>query len=111
MEVLEFTSAFDPDATDRTGARRSDLAGTPGHWARAFACAALVRAYSDADIRATCTGVYNPRLIPLRESLERLDAGLEREAMAAIAWFILCLSEEDHLDEQVSPGSCCFGWR
>lgn len=94
MEVLE-------TATYGDTARGS----FPGHWGRVFAAAALLRAYGDDGTAGTCTGLYYPSLIPLLTSLRRLDAGLERDAMASLAWLGLQPSTSDEAcDERLFLG-------
>jgi hypothetical protein len=78
-EILRFTCAAEPD----TDLNIQEWRGTRGHWARAFASAVLLRAYADCTI-----GNHNYVMIQLIESVRRLDAGFEPEAMAALAWFI-----------------------
>ncbi|MGD9921655.1 MAG: hypothetical protein AB7V13_09440 [Pseudorhodoplanes sp.] len=94
MEAVEFATYEDPDSV--TGAWH----GVRGHWARAFAAALLLRAYGDDEIASTCTGVYYPRLMTLLESLRSLDAGLEIEAMASLAWLVLRIHERDSEDSE-----------
>ena len=87
-EVLEFISSSEPDANHRMA---WELRGTPGHWARTFSCAVLLRAYGDVETRQIIHSGYNAAIIQLLESIRRIDAGMEADAMAALAWFILRL--------------------
>ncbi len=77
-EILEFSRFVEADADE-------DLVW---HWPRAFACAVLLRAYADPEVRDSSAGNYNDAMIQLIDSVRRLDAGLEPETMAALAWFI-----------------------
>jgi hypothetical protein len=94
LEVLESATYQEPD---------NPRGSFPGHWGRAFAAAALLRAYGDEGTASTCTGVYYPSLIQLLESLRRLDAGLERDGMASLAWLGLQQSTSDK-DERLFLG-------
>jgi hypothetical protein len=96
-EVLEFVRWQEPD--DPAGKPGQELRGTRGHWMRAFCCSALVRAYGDVETREIEHIGYGLALIQLLESLQRLDAGFEPEAMAALAWHIVRMNEEPYKDE------------
>jgi hypothetical protein len=85
-ELIRFSCSSEPDAERR---------GTRGHWARAFASAVVLRAQADEDVRRSDIHLVYP-VRQLAESIRRLDAGLEPEAMAALAWF-LQLSDVDDL--------------
>jgi len=82
-ELLRFSSSSEPKWTD-----------TRGHWARAFSCATLLRSYGDNEVRNSAAGDYSCVIMQLVESIRRLDAGLEPQAMAALAWFIIRLSDD-----------------
>lgn len=84
-EILEFSRFAEPDAA-QSSIRPSP--GTRGHWARAFACAVLLRSYADPEVRSTTAGNFDDAIIQLIESVRCLDAGLEPETMAELAWFI-----------------------
>jgi hypothetical protein len=100
-EVLSLNRWSEPDE-DRPD--EGEIPGIPGHWARAFCCAVLIRAYGDVETREIEHSGYSASIIMLLESLRRLDAGLEREAMSALAWFIdrLQTSNEDGVDDEVA---------
>ena len=80
-EVLEFSLNAEPDTE---------------HWPRAFASAVLLRAYGDEEVRQSAPAYYNYAVMPLVESIRRLDVGLEPEAMAALAWFIIRLGGDEY---------------
>jgi hypothetical protein len=99
-EALELTRWSEPDAVDRAG-REGELTGTRGHWARAFSCAALIRAYGDDETREIIDFGFDATLMQLLESLQRLNAGLEDEAMAAVAWFIPRLRDDLFAEDEI----------
>lgn len=99
-EVLELTRWSEPDAVDRAR-REGEMTGRRGHWARAFACAALIRAYGDEETREIIDFGFDATLMQLLESLERLNAGFEEEAMAAVAWFIPRLRDDLLLEDEI----------
>ncbi len=99
-EVLELTRWSEPDAVERAG-REGEMTGRRGHWARAFACAALIRAYGDEETRGIIDFGFDATLMQLLESLQRLNAGFEEEAMAAVAWFIPRLRDELLLEDEI----------
>ena len=78
-EFLRDSRAAEPDTDQNIEAWR----GARGHWTRAFASALLLRSYAECNI-----GNHNEVMIQLIESVRRLSAGFEPEAMAALAWFI-----------------------
>jgi hypothetical protein len=93
-EVLNFAKLLEPD---EPGAKLIwEFRGMPGHWVRAFCCAVLLRAYGDIETREIEHIGYGLALIQLLESLRRLDAGVEPEAMAALAWYIARMNEEPY---------------
>jgi hypothetical protein len=92
-ELLRFSSYSEPDAVDRKG-RRKEWVGTKGHWPRAFACAVLLRSFGDEEIRSSAIGNYNDAMIQMLESLRHLDMGFEPQAISALAWFIVCISDD-----------------
>jgi hypothetical protein len=86
-ELLRFSCAGDPEAM--VAVRR----GSRGHWARAFASAVLLRAYGDENFRQSDShGNYPVRA--LAESILSLDAGLEPEAMATLAWLVRLIDDD-----------------
>jgi hypothetical protein len=91
-ELLKFGSFSEPDAKRN---RDWKWTGTRGHWPRAFSCATLLRSYGDNEVRNSAAGNYDYAIMQLVESIRRLDAGLEPQAMAALAWFIIRLSDDD----------------
>lgn len=91
-ELLEFSLNAEPD-TDRHLVR--EWRGSRGHWPRAFASAVLVRAYGDEEVRQSVGEYYNYAVMPLVESIRRLDAGLESDAIAVLAWFIIRLGGDE----------------
>ena len=99
-EVLELTRWSEPDAVDRAG-REGEMTGRRGHWTRAFACAALIRAYGDEETREIIHFGFDSTLMQLLESLQRLNAGFEDEAMAAVAWFIPRLRDELLTEDEI----------
>jgi hypothetical protein len=100
-EVLSLNRWAEPDVPDPI---ENDIPGIRGHWARAFCCAVLIRAYGDAETREIEHSGYSASIIMLLESLGRLDAGYEREAMSALAWFITRLREsnEDGVEDEIA---------
>jgi hypothetical protein len=85
-ELLQFSCSGDPEDMGKV------LRGRRGHWARAFASAVLLRAQGDEEFRKRVSyGNYPVRV--LGESILSLDAGLEPEAMAMLAWFIRLIDE------------------
>ncbi len=86
-ELLQFSSYSEPGSPDKGG--YGDWSGPLGHWARAFACAVLLRSFGDEEIRSSAIGDYNDAMIQLLESLHHLDMGFEPQAMSALAWFIM----------------------
>ena len=102
-EMLRWSSPAEPDTDENIDTWR----GTRGHWTRAFACAVLLRSYADREIRLTAIGNYNNAIIQLIESVRRLDAGLEPETMAALAWFIMRAAGDPFVDE-VEPDQTAF---
>lgn len=86
-ELLRFSCAGDPAAM--VGVWRSPR----GHWARAFASAVLLRATGDENFRQSDSHGHYP-VRALAESILSLDAGLEPEAMAALAWLIRLIDGE-----------------
>ena len=95
-ELLEFSSYAEPD--DHQSMIRQ-WQGVRGHWPRAFACAVLLRSYADPEVRNSAAGGYNTAMIQLIESVNHLDAGLEPETMAALAWFIMHADGDPFLGE------------
>lgn len=92
-ELLRFSSSGVPETMVEV------WRGPRGHWARAFASAVLLRAYGDENFRQSDShGTYPVRA--LADSILRLDAGLEPEAMAMLAWCIRLID-----DEQLWPGA------
>jgi hypothetical protein len=105
-EILRFSSDAEPDDHQSMICR---WRGVRGHWPRVFACAVLLRSYADPEVRNTAVGDYNNAMIHLIESVRHLDAGLEPETMAALAWFIMKLDGdpflgEDQHDQRVFAG-------
>jgi hypothetical protein len=92
-EVLELAQWADPDHPDEWDTR-SAFSRPQRHRLRAFCCAALLRAYGDVETREIVHEGYGLALIQLLESLRCLDAGLERETMAALAWLIARLKDD-----------------
>jgi hypothetical protein len=96
-EVLNFALMHEPD---EPGTKLIwEFRGMPGHWVRAFCCAALLRAYGDVEMREIEHIGYGVAVIQLLESLRRLDAKADAEAMAALAWHIARMNEESHRHE------------
>jgi hypothetical protein len=92
-ELLRFSCSGDPEAMVEV------WRGPRGHWARAFASAVLLRATGDENFRQSDShGNYPVRA--LAESILSLDAGLEPEAMATLAWLIRLID-----DDQVWAGA------
>jgi len=90
-ELLRFSCSGDPEAMVEV------WRGPRGHWARAFASAVLLRAHGDEKFRERDShGNYPVRV--LAESILSLDAGLEPEAMAMLAWFIRLLDDDEAWD-------------
>jgi hypothetical protein len=89
-ELLRFSCSGDPeDPEDMVEVWR----GPRGHWARAFASAVLLRAYGDEKFRQSDShGNYPVRV--LAESILSLDAGLEPEAMATLAWLVRVIDDD-----------------
>ena len=86
-ELLRFSCAGDPETMVEV------WRGPRGHWARAFASAVLLRAYGDENFRQSDShGNYPVRV--LAEGILSLDAGLEPEAMATLAWLIRLIDDE-----------------
>jgi hypothetical protein len=77
QEVLALTRWAEPDWENWSGPK-----GARGHWMRAFACAGLLRAREDEGK----WGALNDTLGQMLASLDALNAGLEREAAAFLAW-------------------------
>jgi hypothetical protein len=92
-EVLELARWTDPDHPDEWEGRHS-FSRPQRHWLRAFCCAVLLHAYGDKETREIEDSGYGLALIQLLESLRCLDAGLERETMAALAWLITRLNDD-----------------
>jgi hypothetical protein len=87
-ELLRFSCSGDPESMVEV------WRGPRGHWARAFASAVLLRAYGDEKFRQSDShGNYPVRV--LAESILSLDAGLEPEAMATLAWFIRFIDDDE----------------
>jgi hypothetical protein len=61
-EVLNLTRWSEPSSESRSG-RIGDIGEMAGHWARAFCCAALLRAYGDTETRYE--DGYNQTLVQL----------------------------------------------
>lgn len=101
-EVLELVRWLEPDAEQPPG-RSLEFGGHRGHWMRAFACAALIRAYGDSETRQIEHGGYNTAIIQLLDSLRRLGARLDAEAMSALAWLITRWldSNEAFMDDEI----------
>jgi hypothetical protein len=99
-EVLNLTRWSEPASGTRSG-RVGDIGGMAGHWARAFCCAALLRAYGDAETRAYEDG-YNQTLVQLLDSLPHLCMDLISETMSLLAW--LLLRYDDTTSERVFVG-------
>lgn len=99
-EVLELTRWSDPD----------NPAWCPGdlrlraHWMRAFACAALLRAFGGSEDETPGSGPMrassdlegqNQTLIQLIDSLEVLDTGLDRAAASFLLWLLGRLPDDE----------------
>jgi hypothetical protein len=87
-ELLQFSCSGDPEAMVEV------WRGPRGHWARAFASAVLLRAHGDEKFRERDSYGYYP-VRALAESILSLDAGLEPEAMATLAWFIRLIDDNE----------------
>lgn len=90
-ELLVFNGYSEPGVDQGGG---WEWRGTRGHWPRAFSCAVLLRSYGDSEVRSCVTQNYNHAMIQLVESVRRLDVGIEPETMAALAWFIMRVSDD-----------------
>lgn len=98
-EVLELIRWSEPDRPKwRPGGQ-----GARGHWMRAFACCALLRLYAENDNIGHCYS-FNETLIQLTLSLDRLDARLDREATAFLAWCVGRYESEGDGDEMAFFG-------
>ena len=104
-ELLETSRYTEPDV-DR--GHRWEWHGTRGHWPRAFSCAALLRSYGDNEVRSCTTDYFNYAMMQLVESVRRLDVGIEPEAMAALAWFIMRLSDDERSGIDSHPDQVLF---
>jgi hypothetical protein len=82
-EVLQLIRWSQPDDPIWQPSGRGDR----GHWMRAFACAALLRAAGEPANRDYMEG-HNQTLILLVWSLDALDAALERDAACFLVWLI-----------------------
>ena len=83
-EVLELIRWSEPDDPEwKPGGR-----GKRGHWMRAFACAALLRAAGDAENERLRDG-WNQTLIQLIDSLGAVGSDLSEPASALLAWLLL----------------------
>jgi hypothetical protein len=90
-EVLELIRWSEPDAPNW----KPSGYGERGHWMRAFACAALLRAAGDLENDAL-RGGWNSTVSQLISSLRVLHSELYQPASALLAWLILkCESDED----------------
>jgi hypothetical protein len=99
-EVLNLTRWSEPSSETHTG-RIGDIGEMAGHWARAFCCAALLRAYGDAETRKYEDG-YNQTLVQLLDSLPHLCMDLIGETLSLLAW--LLLRYDDYTSERVFVG-------
>ncbi len=69
--------------------------GQRGHWIRAFACAALLRAFGDTETRVLLAAGSNQTVIQLIDSLRIVDPSLYKHAAAFVAWLLLeCEADE-----------------
>jgi hypothetical protein len=99
-EVLNLTRWSEPSSETRSG-HIGDIGETAGHWARAFCCAALLRAYGDVETREYEDG-YNQTLVQLLDSLPHLCMDLVTETLSLLAW--LLLRYDDYTSERVFVG-------
>lgn len=95
-EVLELIRWSEPDVEDwYPGGSKAR-----GHWMRVFACACLLKMGQETANIGTLEG-QNQTVVQFIESIEALNAGLETDAAALLAW---CISQlypvrHAHLDE------------
>ena len=95
MEVLELIRWSQPENPEwKPGA-----SGERGHWMRAFACAALLRASGEIEARHLRDN-WNETLIQLIDSLRVLGPAFDQPACAFLTWLILAF-EQDPNDEEI----------
>ncbi|MEQ1718461.1 MAG: hypothetical protein ABL907_21170 [Hyphomicrobium sp.] len=70
------------------------MIGAAGHWARLFCCAALLRAYCDAESREVIIGGMVEALAQLIESILQLPEVLHNEAMASLSWGLINVTDD-----------------
>jgi hypothetical protein len=81
LELIRWSQPEDPEW-------KPGAPGVRGHWMRAFACTALLRAAGEVDNQELREG-WNETLIQLIESLNVLGAEFNEPASALLAWLII----------------------
>lgn len=91
LELIRWSQPEDPSW-------KPGLPGEPGHWMRAFACAALLKAAADAG-NEELRGGWNQTLIQLIGSLRAVAPELYEPAAAFLAWLISQVEAVDGIEE------------
>ena len=94
MEVLELIRWSEPDDPQWKPGRTGD----PGHWIRAFSCAAILRAEHEPYNYSHNDGSTDSTTIQLILSLDALPIDLNREAARNFAWLLLKTDPEGKND-------------
>jgi hypothetical protein len=105
MEVLQLTRWSEPENPEWKPGRTGEF----GHWMRAFACAAILRAEHEPWNYHYNDGSTDSTTIQLVLSLDALPVDLKREAARNFAWLIL-KSDPDGQNDSIREYGVALLW-